>query len=362
MTCQDPMSNDSFIHLVLAFDFNVITTSQNPMVAFSKNGDQLWLRRPSLWFSCVCASLALFASAFNLSRSPTFLEQASVGRPVLPQDLVTQETMLSPVCKPHFGTSSRSIRRIVLFHTRKAGGTTLFHYLKKVAKHYNIAFEHIEATPIEMPGNRSDTLCVTHLRHPVSRVISGFKYEGRWPCQQVITNQSYVPTAENAVDFDTWIEATPCKVRMLNDVPTLWECSTNCYIQWLNYDQFRKPTCRLEDVSATPESYSRALSAALKFHIIIDVERLFQMQGYGTSIERVFGVPGLVGSQSWMYCGKASRRANQQVPLVVKNSTIKDLRQRNQADLSLFQNLTTCHGPIQFPTSTLAEFVADESG
>ena len=81
-----------------------------------------------------------------------------------------------------------TIRRIVFFHMRKAGGTTLRQYLQRVAKFWGLEFKVYEGglilqdsnnnnndnDEIEIPSSRNDTLYVTHLRHPISRLVSHF--------------------------------------------------------------------------------------------------------------------------------------------------------------------------------------------
>jgi hypothetical protein len=76
-------------------------------------------------------------------------------------------------------------------------------------------------------------------------------------------------------------------------------------------------------------------------------------------VEGYFGVPGLVGEKTAMYCSKESADANKQVPLIVENSTMEDLFQRNEADLDLFHRYTTCEGEIDFPSGSLSDFIVD---
>jgi hypothetical protein len=264
--------------------------------------------------------------------------------------------LVSPVCRPHFGTGRRTIRRIFFVHMRKAGGSTIRGYLRTVAKRHNVTLDIVEGTPIEHPGNQTDTLYVTHIRHPVKRIISDFKYEARWPCLQLTRNVSYVPTLKNAEDFQNWINKTECHSSISPRYgQQLWLCSTNCYVQWLNFG-FPKRGCNSDDIAAKAERYDLALSSLSKFHLIIDVDRLFRDAGYGSMLENYFGVRGLVGLKRNMYCGKKSAEANEKVPLMVENSTIENLYHRNQADLDLFHRYTTCEG-IQFPSGNLSEFI-----
>ena len=98
----------------------------------------------------------------------------------------------SPACKPHFdlatkdaennqtifinGADAPKFTRLYFHHLRKAGGTSMYYYLKKVALTHNLTFVHNEYGPSEIPGTHSEpTFYVTHLREPVSRSISHFK-------------------------------------------------------------------------------------------------------------------------------------------------------------------------------------------
>lgn len=97
----------------------------------------------------------------------------------------------SPACKPHFdlatkdennqtifinGADAPKFTRLYFHHLRKAGGTSMRYYLKKVALIHNLTFVVNEYGPSEIPGTHSEpTFYVTNLREPVSRSISHFK-------------------------------------------------------------------------------------------------------------------------------------------------------------------------------------------
>ncbi len=92
-------------------------------------------------------------------------------------------------------------------------GTNLRRYLQKVAKHHGLEFEVLEYGMAEDPGTRDydddddddgATFYVTHLREPVLHSISHFKYQGRWDCEQLVKNASYVPREADALKLETW--------------------------------------------------------------------------------------------------------------------------------------------------------------
>eukprot|EP00985_Skeletonema_marinoi_P000751 scaffold274_cov122-Skeletonema_marinoi.AAC.3 len=153
---------------------------------------------------------------------------------------------LSPACRPHYRVATTSdttgnitwstslpFTRIYFYHVRKAGGTMLRKFLKKVALTHNIhlAIQENKYAREEI-GSHPGTMYVTNLRDPVERSISHFKYEGRWNCRQMIKNAThYIPNLHNAKKFEDWDQTggfvpSPCDKPFSFD-----ECAVNCYIQ-----------------------------------------------------------------------------------------------------------------------------------
>lgn len=90
------------------------------------------------------------------------------------------EVEVSPACKPHFQlttpligrTNTSKFKRLYFYHVRKAGGTSLSTYFKRVAKHHGLQYVHTEYGMAEEPGTNSvPTLYVTHMRDPVSVIV-----------------------------------------------------------------------------------------------------------------------------------------------------------------------------------------------
>jgi hypothetical protein len=122
--------------------------------------------------------------------------------------------------------------RIYFYHIRKAGGTMIRKYLKKVASHHRIDLtiqEHKFAR--EDVGSHPHTLYVTNVRDPVERAISHFKYEGRWDCQQLVKNHSFVATKFNARAFSSWKETGGFVPSSCHEPFSFTGCAVNCYIQ-----------------------------------------------------------------------------------------------------------------------------------
>jgi hypothetical protein len=101
----------------------------------------------------------------------------------------------------------------------------------------------------------------------------------------------------------------------------------------------------------------KALEQAYQYVVIIDMNRFFSDNSYGRDIESFFSKRGLVGLKGEIYCDKKSKRANQQVPLIVDNDTRSLLMERNLPDYDLYNALVTCPGGIEIPTTTLEDYV-----
>jgi hypothetical protein len=247
----------------------------------------------------------------------------------------------SPVCHPRL--PKQPIRRIVLAHMRKAGGSTLRAYLKKVSKSFDLEFVAKEGFAFESPTTRNDTLYVTHLRDPIQRTLSHYRYEGRWPCA-VLKNKT--ATKKNSVDLSEWLESdhfyeSLCRHR----ARPLWKCSWNCFTRWL-----AMPYTYCEDVS--PEwLVQRALETARQYHLIIDIDRLETNSEYVTKLEEFFGLPGLSTLRSSPACDQLSKAANQRTPIdILKDTeTIKLLQSRHVWDVKIHKVLTSCRDTTILP-------------
>ena len=251
-------------------------------------------------------------------------------------------------------TKKRMIRRIYFAHMRKAGGTTIHSYLRKVAQQYGLEFVVVEAKPfhetIHADHLRSDTFYVTHVRDPIRRLISNYEYEGRWPCPLLLqANSNFIPTQKNARSMTYWMShfnATTQHQRQ--QTPSLWYCTENCYTRWLALPY------HLSLPNMTYEELKRlALQAAHRYHMILVLEWLQDSQ-YVQQLETFFGVKGLQGRHSEMYCYRAAKDANAKAPARYDNATIQLLSELNSVDYSLLQELQTCshHHGIQIPNHT----------
>eukprot|EP00956_Cyclotella_meneghiniana_P013108 scaffold18805_cov95-Cyclotella_meneghiniana.AAC.2 len=246
-------------------------------------------------------------------------------------------TQPSPVCRPNLNVAlpdwrwdnTTKFERIYFYHARKAGGTSLAQYFKEVAKYHGLEFVADEWNAAEEPGHNNvsgaSTFYVTHLREPVDRAISHFKYQGRWNCANLSswlhTNTDWIPTHSNAMKIESWdkteghVDKT-CKGTHFR----LGECAINCYTQW-----FSGLSCPQYNMS-TDIQHSVALAHA---------------------IEQFFGVKG-VRKRRKAFCEKSSAKANALNPINITQEILAKLHDLNEYDLRLYNDLNNCGNKYEF--------------
>lgn len=253
------------------------------------------------------------------------------------QSIVT--TSFRQACNPSFLDQNRRINRIFFAHMRKAGGTTIRKYLQRVAKKYELDFVVKEGTPADMPHPNSTTFYVTNLREPVSRLVSNYKYEGRWDCRQRGANH----TDKNSITLEHFIDRF--KINGTKDRDTvarrtrLWRCAQNCYVRWLSSNP--------RSIENMTQSYSVAYEKLSKYNLIIITEKL-KDPTYVHDIESMFNVKGL--RKQRMHCEDRMKELNTRYPPIIKNSTLDEIKIMNQMDSILYQTFASCpNNTVQFP-------------
>lgn len=255
------------------------------------------------------------------------------------------------------GSNATGIRRLYFYHASKAGGTSLGEYLVKVAMHHGLEFASDEKWAAAEPGAFGvPTLYVTHLREPVERSISHFKYSGRWKCLvRERARKQFVPTENNARKLETWNATGGHVPYACPGVFRLEQCAVNCYAQW-----FSGLCPRRGRVVSVTEQRREARRKLLRYNAIVDLARL-RDPAYVAAVERFFGVPGLAERRGAV-CEKWSRRNNEAVPLTVRDDTRERLAELNRADVGLYRELTECldargrDGDYGFPVFAPARF------
>ncbi|KAL9187203.1 hypothetical protein ACHAXT_010923 [Thalassiosira profunda] len=289
----------------------------------------------------------------------------------------------SPACKPHFqmalsdgnwtDSGSAIFSRLYFYHVRKAGGTNLRKYFQKVAAHHGLEFKAVEYDMAEDPGSSDvPTLYVTHLREPVSRSISHFKYEGRWDCKQLMNNVSFIPTEDNANKLESWNQSfghrpTSCLYRKRNRtaVCRMSQCAVNCNIQWLAgcscpwWDPPKHPEREGRPIRReVPIAQQHAVARAKlqRYNFIVVTEKLNDPE-YVAAVERFFGVPGVNRRANHPWCEANSHYANEKIPLEIRNETIQRLTLLNEEDIRLYNEFASCldGGEYDFPSFDLQQ-------
>ncbi|KAL7557100.1 hypothetical protein ACA910_009191 [Epithemia clementina (nom. ined.)] len=286
---------------------------------------------------------------------------------------------LSPACRPHWGNfdhanPSSSIRRLYLAHTRKAGGSYLRRFFTYVTQIYNWTLDAHEAEPVEVPLRRQQmedtTLYVTHLRHPVDRILSQYRYDGRWSCDQLEHNQTgFEPTPQNSQTLDDFLQhSEPARDRQVpqqgphhNSCPTtaslernppsrpprLWQCTQNCYMRW-----YGSPFNCLHQHNLSESYHSTLNNLYQQFHLVIILEWL-AIPEYRQGLFQMFGLlhhphphyPNvLLNFRKDMYCDAISKYWNRRYPAVLPNKTIQQIHRDNQWDIALYNTITNCAG------------------
>ena len=258
-----------------------------------------------------------------------------------------EQQLSSPLCRPRLPAKGTVIRRIYFAHMRKAGGTTLHHYLTRVADELGLTLDVGEGEIFEVPGTRNDTLYVTHIRDPVKRLISNFEYEGRWGwnCKwletvvpeagedmETLTKMLSEKERSDSLDYflrrDKAINSTSCERKHL-----YYWCSQNCFSRWLALPTHVCPEVPFEQVARL------AKERAMRQHIIVLLE-FMKDEAYVQNLEKFFGVQGYSHSSKDLYCFNETKLANRLVPRLYTNETLELFHKFNWGDYELLDHLT----------------------
>lgn len=236
------------------------------------------------------------------------------------------------------------------------------------------------------------------------------KDEGRWNCQQVINNSSFIPTLENSRSLESWSEndgrlldgkrsflcavskrEKVCKKESNGKERCGWivhkakeeikgeglfefymtTCATECYIQWMSglscpfnnrlIDSISKEEMKIgKQQHKVPwyQQYEAARKKLKRYNAVIITEML-QDEKYVAALERFFGgVPGIGQRNLSPWCEPESHYLNERFPLEIKNKTMKILRKRNQFDTMLYDEMKDCliDGEYNFPAWDATRF------
>jgi Sulfotransferase family len=253
-----------------------------------------------------------------------------------------QSIRLPPTCQVQ-NVEGRRFDRIHFLHMRKAGGTALRMYFKRLEKENKIPV-HVDEGPEfpEQPGDYNNTFYVTVIREPMARSISQYKFDQRWDCPTQLKRKHFVPTNDNV--FNTFEDFVHNPSRFHPDIRgPLWICSSNCYARWATGILYPD-----EQNVSDAAMLAQASSVLNRYHLVLVQEWIQKDAAYRAAISRLFHTT--LGTREYFAeCARQSRRANEQVPLVIHNATLQQLQQNNQVDSELFTNLTACqYDPSSF--------------
>ena len=265
---------------------------------------------------------------------------------------VPTNNAVSPVCRPSWKRNAHSgpIRRLFFSHTRKAAGTMLFNFLRFVARKHQWKFVSVEGTPAEDP-TRNDTIYVTHLREPVARAMSMYKYGGRWSCRKMVYPQrfpDFTPSGNNSRTLEEYMDKESGKadqqqcLRTPERTKKLWGCVKNCYLRW-----YGKPFNCLQDIE---KSYYTAKEKLFGYNLVIIMERMSDPL-YVQGLLRMFGnlETSILSTKQKIYCADESRFWNDKYPAIIQNTTLANLTRLNELDIRLYKELNHCPDGVVFP-------------
>jgi hypothetical protein len=259
----------------------------------------------------------------------------------------SSSSFVSPACRPSFG-DKKNISRIYFSHTRKAGGSTIAKFLENIATTKQWELVVNEAREQESP-DRDDTLYIVNLRDPIERIISDYKYEGRWDCKQLVYNETeFLPSYENQKTIQDDIKDIQ-ESPILSVDNWLWRCVEQCYTRWYG-EQFNMIHSNEDSTLQDNQQLRHAMMATLerlkKYDIIVITEWLKDLD-YVKGLEAMFGriesASGVLGRKKHFFCFNESAQWNNRLPMgEINNSTLAKLREMNRYDTELYNEITSC--------------------
>jgi hypothetical protein len=242
----------------------------------------------------------------------------------------------SPACTLQIEDGT-TFDRIFLLHMRKAGGSSMRSYFRDVTKKYNISWGFQEGpNNVEFPGDQpnTNTLYVTHMRKPISRALSHYKYEKRWQCGAQLQQDGFVPMENNTNMPLKEFASSGFGKRQAN---FLWTCSQECHSSRTWHNNILKDKERLEQLAR--EKFGG-------YHLIV-INEWLKIPEYDASLEKLFGV-NKINRRAGMQCMKLTLKATKENPLNVTQEELELLNKGNTVDFKLYKEYTTCPNGAQF--------------
>jgi len=226
-----------------------------------------------------------------------------------------------------------TIRRLYFVHMRKAGGSSIRTYFREVAEKYGWKYRAVEGhkSP-ELPGTDPHTLYITHMREPIGRSLSHYKYEQRWgDCKPLVS----LLKVRNATQEDTVMSLYNFTTKEWWGRTFLWTCAANCHARWATGMHKHEEMLAKHDVLE-----QKAFETFWKYNLVVVTDWLKRPE-YVAALELLFGHSNL-NRQRGMHCGPSTWKANKQVPLKVSPPELEALHHFNRIDSAIYQKLTQC--------------------
>ena len=195
-------------------------------------------------------------------------------------------------------------------------------------------------------------------------VVSLFQHkdEGRWNCKQLLNNESFIPSSENAQTLEEWSR----NYGESNKLPNLCvrtseqglffhmvTCAINCYTQWiagLSCPLLNPPEeseAKAHSIIPFTQQYHVAKDKLLRYNFIV-ISEMLQNEEYAAGVERLFAVPGIAQKRYSPWCEAESHYTNKLYPLEIEPEILHKLTKRNKLDIRLYNDFKHCLNETDF--------------
>ena len=212
--------------------------------------------------------------------------------------------------------------KILLYHARKSGGTSLRFYLQPLAQQKKLEYEVIEGVTMSQDRvKKENELWVTSIRHPIPRVLSSYQFEGRWAQYENkrLTN--------NSIPLNKWLP----KIHKLDNKKTsrMYACVSNCFTKW--FGGWDKDHYDLDQV------YTFATERLNQFDLII-INELMGDPKYVHQIEQIFNSTLHIGHRN-----AAGGWSGGHERYKVSYKSVEDIADLNYYDMKLYAQYSYAH-------------------
>jgi hypothetical protein len=267
----------------------------------------------------ICGFLALtnrvyFRDLEQLTTVPTQFTTISTLDFVCPQG--------TSLLLPHTQIEWNQYKTIFLYHSRKAGGSTLRRLLQQVAQKHNVSFITKEGVVLEEEDmHQNQTLFVTSLRDPIDRIISSYWFEGRWPMKFPEENK----TLATALSFDEWFDVCQNKTKKWQ-----WFSVSNSYVKWFGTTGTTDDNDIVYDIDTAKQRLS-------KFHMVLRTEKMSDVK-YWDRVTWILDAEDIMTKTNQRHANKGKLRPDNATSMdFISTEDMKRLANVNQLDYKLME-------------------------